>query len=557
MKKFLLSFLCLLACAAVSRAEVVLNVSDASDFEGTLHEQTLNADGSTKAAQHYQPLESLVINGFTFSFSTSSDKENQAPAYYWGTEKNPDVTIRLYTGSTMTITAPAGTTMTSINFDGANGGSGLEPTADTGSLAFKSNKATWNGSASTVSVTVNASWRLKHITVFTDGEDNPSPVAPAEPEQPSTPSDPSVPTAFTYSLASSIESGKTYALFACDSVATAISANKTYGYLYCEAVTEEDGIFTAPASAGFTFDAAEGGFNIKDANGKYLYQTGTYNSFNLTDDPATEGALWSISVAADGTATITNVAMKKTIMFGKGYHSFGSYDEANDSRVLPAIYLQGEASSSEPTKPEEPEQPTTGALFELATSITSGSQYVMVIGEQYGAPIAESFTYGRLSLTDVVIADNKLTAPAEAAITITDVDGKGYTLTDTFGRFLAMDDSHLTSFQLYTELDEGCYWNAETVDGAVKFTNILNPSCIICQSGTYTNIAPAQEPETFQLPKLYVKSSASIGSVVMEAPADGTARYYDLQGRIVSSDCLTPGLYIRRQGNKAVKVIIR
>lgn len=549
MKKLLLSILSILACTGLLRAELILLPADAIDIVGTFVEESLNADGSVKAAKHYQPLESLVISEYAFSFSTTSEKENQAPAYYWGTGNNP-ITIRLYTGTTMTITAPEGTTMTSINFDGTNGSDKVAPTADSGTIAYNSSKATWNGSASSVSITVNASWRLKQITVFVSGETNTDPSVPTDPEKPS---DPSTPSAYNYTLASSIENGKTYALFACDSVATAISG-RNYGYLYCEAVTEEDGAFTAPASSGFTFEAATGGYNIKDANGKYLYQTGDYNSFNLTDDPATEGAVWSVSVAADGTATITNTSVNKTVMYGIGYHSFGSYPEATDARVLPVIYLQGEASSYEP---EQPEHPSTDAVFELATSITSGSEYVMVIGEQYGAPIAESAAYGRLNLTDVVIAGNKLSAPAAAAITISEEPGMGYTLTDSFGRFLAMDDTHPTSFQLYTEVNEGCYWTAEIADGTVKFTNLLNPDCIICQSGTYTNIAPAKDPETFKLPALYVKSSASIGSVIIEAPANGEARYYDLQGRAVSSDALTPGLYIRRQGNKAAKVIIR
>ena len=187
MKKFLLSILSILACAAIARAELILNPGDATDLEGTLVEQTLNADGTTKAAQHYQPIESFVISEYAFSFSTTSEKENQAPAYYWGTEKNPEITIRLYTGTTMTITAPAGTTITSINFDGSNGSDKVAPTADTGSIAYKSNKATWNGSASSVSITVNASWRLKHITIFTAGEPNTDPLVPTDPAHPTDP----------------------------------------------------------------------------------------------------------------------------------------------------------------------------------------------------------------------------------------------------------------------------------------------------------------------------------------------------------------------------------
>ncbi|MCM1028244.1 MAG: hypothetical protein NC342_05070 [Pseudoflavonifractor sp.] len=388
------------------------------------------------------------------------------------------------------------------------------------------------------------------MTIYTEGETPSTPTTPTEPEKPADKS------SFKYSLASSIESGKTYALFACDTVATAITSNNGYGYLYGEAVTEEDGVFTASAAAGFTFDAVEGGYTIKDANGKYLYQTGNYNSFNLTEDPATEGSVWTVKVEADGTATITNVAMQKTVMYGKGYRSFGSYPETNDTRVLPAVYLQGEKVET-PTTPTEPEKPVEGAAWELATTIISGQQYILVVEGQYGAPISTGSSYGRLALTDTNISDGKATAPDAAGITITAVAGKGYTLVDANGRYLGMDESHLTSFQLYTEENEGCYWTAEWAEGTVKLTNVLNPTCIICQSGTYTNIAPAAAPEQFKLPSLYVKTSAGIGAISIETPANGEARYYDLQGRAVSADALTPGLYIRRQGTKAVKVLIR
>lgn len=38
---------------------------------------------------------------------------------------------------------------------------------------------------------------------------------------------------------------------------------------------------------------------------------------------------------------------------------------------------------------------------------------------------------------------------------------------------------------------------------------------------------------------------------------DSAIEYYNLQGVRVDADNLTPGVYVRRQGNKAVKVIIK
>lgn len=45
----------------------------------------------------------------------------------------------------------------------------------------------------------------------------------------------------------------------------------------------------------------------------------------------------------------------------------------------------------------------------------------------------------------------------------------------------------------------------------------------------------------------------SIGTDTLEAEV----RYYDLRGVEISADCLAPGLYIRRQGDKTTKIIIR
>lgn len=549
MKKLLLSILSLAAIVGIARAEVTLNVDDATDFKGTLVEETKNDDGSVKAGKHYQPIDSLTLGDYTLTFTTTSEKESQIPAYYWApsTAKNQQRTIRLYAGSTMKIDAPEGTTVTRIDFKGSNAGSSLAVTATPGKFALDGNSGSWTGSASSIEISTSATWRISELTIYT-GDDN------------------TAVKGYKYTLATKVESGKKYAIFACDSAATALAEGKSYGYLPAVAVKEEDGTFAAVAEAGFTFEAveslAEGMYTIKDCLGRYLYQTGTYNSFNLTEDATTEGTVWSVSVAADGAAVIVNSSVSKTIMYGQGYGSFGSYPEQTDTRVLPVLYLQGEETELEtPDDPETPDTPTT-STFVPATEIVSGKQYVFVIDDKYCTAIKETYTYGYLYLTsDVTVADGKATVAPADEITVTEVEGKGYTLVDSYGRILGMDDNHFTSFQLYTELNDGCYWSAEFVDGKVKLTNTLNPTCFVCQStgkeGTfYNNIAPANAPETFNLPTLYVKeATGGIGAVEFEPT--GEAVYYNLQGIRVDSDMLTPGVYVRRQGGKAVKVLIR
>ena len=71
MKKTLLSLMCVAAFGYANAAEVVnLNCNDVdqSTIEGTYFETTYKEDGSVNAYAHWQPVESLVLGGFTFSF---------------------------------------------------------------------------------------------------------------------------------------------------------------------------------------------------------------------------------------------------------------------------------------------------------------------------------------------------------------------------------------------------------------------------------------------------------------------------------------------------------
>lgn len=214
--------------------------------------------------------------------------------------------------------------------------------------------------------------------------------------------------------------------------------------------------------------------------------------------------------------------------------------------------------NSEGGSPIEP----TGVKFEKATSVETGS-YIFVVNEEgtlkLALPNTEGKGYGRMNLTEATLDGNYVVTEEENAMEINVVDGK---VTIKNGEnYYAMDDSHFTSFQFYAELNDGCYWTSEMVDGAVKFTNALNTDCIICQSkgnqGTwYTNMAPAKTPADFNLPMLYKKASgAAVEAIEAEVDADAPVVYYNLQGQRVDNPA--NGMYIRVQGNKAEKVALR
>lgn len=123
--------------------------------------------------------------------------------------------------------------------------------------------------------------------------------------------------------------------------ATPLSSN--YGYLQQTAVevTDSGVLSTATVDAlAFTINAsANAGYNIIDSNGKYVYQTGTYNSFNVSTSLPSSGADWTIDIDADGLATITNIAVSKTVQYAPSYTSYGSYATISSSNILPQLYM--------------------------------------------------------------------------------------------------------------------------------------------------------------------------------------------------------------------------
>ena len=78
MKKLLLA-VSLLAGMSVSAVE--LNVNDATDFEGTYVAEKPAEGGNNGEAAKYQPLQSLKIAGYSFSFTDGG--HSSKPEYYY------------------------------------------------------------------------------------------------------------------------------------------------------------------------------------------------------------------------------------------------------------------------------------------------------------------------------------------------------------------------------------------------------------------------------------------------------------------------------------------
>ena len=157
------------------------------------------------------------------------------------------------------------------------------------------------------------------------------------------------PEAVSFVKATKIESGKRYAWVYnggdAMKLATAIEASQTYGYIYTSEGTEADAVLTGNETNAFTFTATDGGYTIMDNNGRYLYSTEKYATFNVSADVPESGHVWAVDLAENGEATITCVATGKWIQYDTEYNNFAAYAEASANGVLPMLYVESDGSS--------------------------------------------------------------------------------------------------------------------------------------------------------------------------------------------------------------------
>ena len=153
-----------------------------------------------------------------------------------------------------------------------------------------------------------------------------------------------------YVLATNVEDGKYLIVAKTDDAfiaASPLEASKNYGYLNgANVIVVEKAVANRLAAAEFTIAATDGGYTICGPDGRYVYQTGTYNSFNVAANPS-EGQVWSIEIDSDGLATITNNGVNKYWQYSTSFTSYGSYATAQTGGFKPSLYklLNGDAQS--------------------------------------------------------------------------------------------------------------------------------------------------------------------------------------------------------------------
>ena len=151
---------------------------------------------------------------------------------------------------------------------------------------------------------------------------------------------PEPPTGDNFRKATSVESGKQYLIAAQLSdgtyaVAQPISTN--YGYLKVSNEEARDNVIAqSNDDNAFTITAVAGGYTILQKDGRYIYQTGTYNSFNVAEAPE-DGQVWTIQAVDGGAFKITNVSVDKYVQYSEQYTSYGSYSD--ERGILPGLFV--------------------------------------------------------------------------------------------------------------------------------------------------------------------------------------------------------------------------
>lgn len=204
-----------------------------------------------------------------------------------------------------------------------------------------------------------------------------------------------------------------------------------------------------------------------------------------------------------------------------------------------------------------------GSKFQLVENIDNAGQYVFVANNKYGVQFPSTKNYGYWSTAAADVTEDSFVGDVVNAIVISAVEGKEgtYTMKDSSNRYLGQDLEHKNTFQLVTDAADaivGCEWTITfNADKKVIVTNTKTGRQVMQdpQYGSFGCYKDAEIKDTFVLPQLFKAVAGDSAVDEIEAEVAGEAVYYNLQGVRVAEP--ENGIYIKVQGNKATKVLVR
>ena len=163
-----------------------------------------------------------------------------------------------------------------------------------------------------------------------------------------------------------------------------------YGYLQVDKAGYTDNVYT--------ISAVEGGYTIQQADGKYVYLSGTYNSFNVAASaPSDKTHIWTISQNEDGTYKVLNTVKSKYVQLDSQYGTYGAYDAvkgtmpnlvpADDAIVRPVFTVASNAKT------------VACDVTEASFDITSNQSWTVVPGEGVSVDVTSGNGNGTVTMT--------------------------------------------------------------------------------------------------------------------------------------------------------------
>lgn len=184
---------------------------------------------------------------------------------------------------------------------------------------------------------------------------------------------------YVYKKAAKVESGKAYIIVAKNKVGVPFASEVNYGYMNSTGVEIKNDEIVAMGRNAFCFSATGDGYVISQAlDGRYLYMTESYDSFNLGAGLPANGHIWTVS-ASDGVFTIKNKEKGKTVQYDTEYKTFAAYKDIKAEK--PCLYecIKETAAPETPTYSQVPawlELPATkkddGLDFYVHTHVVNG-----------------------------------------------------------------------------------------------------------------------------------------------------------------------------------------
>jgi hypothetical protein len=203
----------------------------------------------------------------------------------------------------------------------------------------------------------------------------------------------------------------------------------------------------------------EDGYTIQQFDGKYVYQTGSYNSFNVNATLPADGGVWSVAVEGNE-YTITNNTMSKFVQYDPAYNSYGCYAASKGN--LPTLY-------------ELVEVDNTPAIL----GVSPGSLSFAADGESKTITVS---TYGVANLTVSESADWVSTSLAENIVTVTVDANSGEARETTLTLSYGEDSKEVTITQVapstgesytvtydFTQIDGFSSWSSSYSEHIVEY----------------------------------------------------------------------------------------